>query len=438
MTDDTSSTGSGAEHGPGPAPDPADAAGGQPFAATATAASPPPPPPQRLPLRRSRADRKVAGIAGGLGRHTGVDPLVFRIVFIGLAVAGGSGILLYGLGWLLIPDDDQYEGAGRARRRGTAGLVGAVLLTLVGLIAFAASFDDGGFSGVVALTAIGVAAYLVARSTGSPRLPWPAASVPTGGGPEPAPPGAYGQTPGTAYAGFTTQPLPATVGGPYVPPAAYPPPPPPPPPVPPVPRERSPLGRITASVALLVAGLLVTYDLATGGEVRAQVVLAAALLAVGAGLVVGGFYGRARWLVFVGLVLALATSIASIDSVPAGSGTGERTWAPRTVADVRSPYELGAGEARLDLSAIPLPAGRPLHVEANVGAGHLVVIAPDDVTLRVQASSGIGSIRLPDGPAREGLGTDVDWTDAGSGAAGTIELDLTVGIGELEVRRATS
>ena len=62
-------------------------------------------PTPRPPLRRSIADRKVAGVAGGLGRYFNVDPLIFRVVFVTLAIFGGSGLLLYAVGWLLVPED---------------------------------------------------------------------------------------------------------------------------------------------------------------------------------------------------------------------------------------------------------------------------------------------------------------------------------------------
>ncbi|HYN75226.1 MAG TPA: PspC domain-containing protein, partial [Candidatus Limnocylindria bacterium] len=64
-----------------------------------------PPTEPRPPLRRSRDDRVVAGVAGGLGRTFGVDPVIFRVVLVALAVIGGSGLVLYGLLWLLVPED---------------------------------------------------------------------------------------------------------------------------------------------------------------------------------------------------------------------------------------------------------------------------------------------------------------------------------------------
>ncbi len=59
-----------------------------------TTSPPPGPPPRSYPplntLRRSRTDRKLLGVAGGLGRYAGIDPLVFRILFVVLAIFGGS------------------------------------------------------------------------------------------------------------------------------------------------------------------------------------------------------------------------------------------------------------------------------------------------------------------------------------------------------------
>ena len=58
------------------------------------------------------------GVAGGLGRYAGIDPLIFRILFVVLAVFGGSGLLLYALGWLLVPEDgeDRVRGPAAVRR----------------------------------------------------------------------------------------------------------------------------------------------------------------------------------------------------------------------------------------------------------------------------------------------------------------------------------
>ena len=54
-------------------------------------------------LTRSRTQRKIAGVAGGLAEQTGVDAVIWRVAFLALTVCGGSGILVYALLWLLMP-----------------------------------------------------------------------------------------------------------------------------------------------------------------------------------------------------------------------------------------------------------------------------------------------------------------------------------------------
>ena len=63
--------------------------------------------PSRPRLTRSRADRRLLGVAGGLAEHTGVDAVLWRVAFVGLTLAGGCGVLVYGLLWLLMPPADQ-------------------------------------------------------------------------------------------------------------------------------------------------------------------------------------------------------------------------------------------------------------------------------------------------------------------------------------------
>ena len=55
-------------------------------------------------LRRSRQDRMIGGVCGGLGEFFGITPVWFRLAFIIAAIPGGvPGISLYLLLWLIIP-----------------------------------------------------------------------------------------------------------------------------------------------------------------------------------------------------------------------------------------------------------------------------------------------------------------------------------------------
>jgi phage shock protein PspC (stress-responsive transcriptional regulator) len=112
---------------------------GDPLGAAGEAPPPPaggaPPPPGGRPrvLTRSTSDKVIGGVAGGLGRYFGVDPILFRIAFVVLAFAGGIGVLAY-LGLLaFVPGDDDSRPFGDGR---TGNIVGAVLLGLAAVVLF--------------------------------------------------------------------------------------------------------------------------------------------------------------------------------------------------------------------------------------------------------------------------------------------------------------
>ncbi len=65
-------------------------------------------------LRRSKTDRVVGGVAGGLGRYLGIDPVILRIAFVLLAISGGSGVLLYLIAWIAIPEESEGDPVGES------------------------------------------------------------------------------------------------------------------------------------------------------------------------------------------------------------------------------------------------------------------------------------------------------------------------------------
>ena len=60
-------------------------------------------------LVRTDDGRWLGGVAAGLGRYFDINPLVYRIAFAALALAGGTGLLLYLAAWLVIPDEEREE-----------------------------------------------------------------------------------------------------------------------------------------------------------------------------------------------------------------------------------------------------------------------------------------------------------------------------------------
>jgi phage shock protein C len=106
-------------------------------------------------LYRSRDDRVIAGVAGGLASYLGVDPVLVRLVIVVLAVAGGSGVLAYVIAWIVIPeepwDGPAEEPAERVPRTrpaagGTTRIVVGLALVVVGIGLLAEwafpAFDD--------------------------------------------------------------------------------------------------------------------------------------------------------------------------------------------------------------------------------------------------------------------------------------------------------
>lgn len=60
------------------------------------------------PLRRSRSDRKIAGVIGGIAKHFDIDPTTARVVYVVGSVLSAAfpGALVYIILWVLIPEED--------------------------------------------------------------------------------------------------------------------------------------------------------------------------------------------------------------------------------------------------------------------------------------------------------------------------------------------
>jgi len=58
-------------------------------------------------LYRSRTDRKLAGVCGGLAQYFNADPTLIRVLFVVLALLGGPGLVIYLVLWILVPEEPQ-------------------------------------------------------------------------------------------------------------------------------------------------------------------------------------------------------------------------------------------------------------------------------------------------------------------------------------------
>jgi phage shock protein PspC (stress-responsive transcriptional regulator) len=106
--------------------------------------------PETRLLQRSRSDRMVAGVAGGLARYFDIHPAVFRVGFVVLTLLGGAGILIYAVAALAMPDEGKRDSiataALRDRRDRPWPLIGLGLLAVAVVILLSRStlwFDGG-------------------------------------------------------------------------------------------------------------------------------------------------------------------------------------------------------------------------------------------------------------------------------------------------------
>lgn len=62
----------------------------------------------KSPLRRSRSNRLIAGVVGGLAKYFGIDPTLARVIYVVGSVVSVAfpGILVYILLWAIVPEGD--------------------------------------------------------------------------------------------------------------------------------------------------------------------------------------------------------------------------------------------------------------------------------------------------------------------------------------------
>jgi len=56
-------------------------------------------------IYRSRTNRMIGGVCGGVGQYFNIDPTLIRILFIILVFLWGGGLILYLIMWILVPEE---------------------------------------------------------------------------------------------------------------------------------------------------------------------------------------------------------------------------------------------------------------------------------------------------------------------------------------------
>ncbi|MDL4814824.1 PspC domain-containing protein [Actinomadura opuntiae] len=355
-------------------------------------------------LARDPERRVLVGVCTGLGRYTGIDPVVFRVGFALLVLAHGQGIFLYIVAGLLMPaSPGESSAAERAFRRWFDAP--AVLTALGALLCVGVAFSlFGGVStdaiavlvvfALVMLVAhargvdlVGAARAIPERFAGHPPGPsgeWAAAGsvslekeTPawTGGG---LPDGMIDlATYGRAHAAQRAEPREDA-----------------PPPERRDGRRGSPAAKITLLAAMATGAALVPVARGYPAPDSWLIVMAPALAVVGLGLIVGGWF-RTRGLAAAGALLTLsllATAVAA--DMPENLRYGDMEWRPMTVTSTHQEYRIGVGQGTLDLTALPLTTGQHVSIDASVALGGMMVRLPQGVRVRLDARLALGDLRI--------------------------------------------
>lgn len=170
----------------------------------------------------------------------------------------------------------------------------------------------------------------------------------------------------------------------------------------------------TGWILILIIGLGVVF--ASRRERRSRVVL---------GIVIATLS-----LIAVALATAVVVAFAWFD-VSLSDGVGRRTYMPATAAAVRSSYEIGIGDLKLDLTNVH-PAGQK-RITAKVGIGDLRVTVPRGAAVTVNAHAKVGDVKVL---GREDDGRNATVNVAGASGKDHLVIDAHIGAGQIKVVRA--
>ena len=365
-------------------------------------------------LERRRTERVLGGVASGLADHFGLDPVLFRLGFVVLALFGGSGVLLYVLGWLFLPEEGVGEPAVVAATRdiGVRKLAALVLFAIallylagpVWMPLVQADYLDASLLWSLVLVALG---FLLLRGDPPPH---------STAGPPPSPSTA---APGSGLSKRTTTALlplrreakPARVS-----------------------RRRSPLGWISLGAMLLVVGGAAVLDNLGVVELDLKDLLAAAVIMLGSGLIAGAFWGRARWLIPVGIILMPGLILASVIELPLRGSVGGRSLQPRSAVELSQGYRVLAGDLWLHLENFDFNEGESITVPVDMVAGTLSIYVPRGVAVDIDGHIGAGGSEFP-GRRDQGFELKLDESLGGSDLKRHLVLEVDAGVGFVSVYR---
>ncbi len=445
---------------------------------TTTSAYDPGSRPRPRRLERSRDDRWIAGVCGGLGEYLNIDPVIVRLIAVALVFAGGAGVIAYVAAVLLVPErgaPGPILKTGWSRRGDRPFVIAGAILLAIGAITLVDALPIGlGGNVILAAVVLGGGAYLLliytelGRSLGldvrrgggarpaSGAAPEAGTEVAVAGRPAGAPatsgeerPGASGAAAGEAAAGEATAATEALgsagaptagealgggtavtepLGSPVV--AAR--------------RARRRQRRRATGIALgavlLIVGAAGVLLAAGVYDVRPETFIAGAIIVTGVAVAASAWFGGAPLLIGLGLATAAVLGALTAADVHLSGGVGDRVYTPAGATALKSDYKLGVGRLWVDMRNTELAPGTT-NMKADLGIGELTVVVPDGVPVQVKGKAGGGDLRLL---GRDSNGADVKRTVTDvpqlrpRGAPRRLAIDAQVGFGEVRILRGQS
>jgi phage shock protein PspC (stress-responsive transcriptional regulator)/predicted membrane protein len=406
--------------------------------------------------RRSRSDRWVAGVCGGIGRALNIDPVLVRVVMAVLIISG-PGVIFYIAAWVLMPD----EGSDRSAAQGVLGdrvrsdhpwfwpvVIGACVFFAIAMMS---SFNFGRFV-PGPLIVVGVIWLIAKQRKGNcnqGRRPQDTVPPTTSAYAGPQQTTAYtpprtdpSAPPAGPSSSATQRPQDRTVE-----------------PVQPVWTEDDPLGlyvdepagttpvastpagppakgvRGIKSIIVVLTGLAIGIAALAGAPTATMLIIGLATL--GGGMLLGGFVGRTLALLPLGILLAVGAIASTVfPGVPRNfADTNYVAPSTQTITATGTSYEFDAGSVHLDLTQAKFGPGAKVQVHG--GLGEVVVRLPQDVDVQGAVSTEMGDVAFLN-QHQDGHNAELKLNDLGTdGKAGPqqVTLDLDLRLGSIKVER---
>jgi phage shock protein PspC (stress-responsive transcriptional regulator) len=390
--------------------------------------------------RRPHNGRLVAGVAAGIGKRYGIDPIIVRIALVVATFYGGVGVLFYLLGWLLLPaEQDEVSPVEALVGRGRSSMSPGFTIVLgIALIPAMIFFTHGGFASYLVAAVLLAGLFLLHRGRANHKY----AVLPTD-------PAQMSSTSPITDSGFKGEPMsdqtrwvgqsPVTeqqqppawdpLGAapfawdlPEPQPAA-----PEPEPEPPARRRRSRIGLATFGITVAAGAALFATN-----AFPAHVSVGILAGIVGLGMIAGSFLGGGRGLIALSAVLCCFGALLSVSHVNNVHDIGgDLNETPTSISQVQPSYQGGIGDVTLDLTQ--LPNSGTVQTSVSVGTGDARVLVPSTADVVVTCHSPIGNVDCLGQHASGPNNNTVHATQNDPSNNLKIVLDVGSTIGDVEV-----